>query len=601
VEREKKNKKSRACWPEGTFGTAVGLSTGEILTPPHHSYSSSLAYDVIQVLAERHYPVQPVYNETRAGVTLTVDGQAFTPEELVAMVLSHAVDISVAYSAESGTGIAPPKDCVLTVPSFATMKERRALLDAAALADLNVLTLIDENTAAALHYAMDKSFEEKEQLMLFYNLGASSLQVSLIRFFNYEKPEKFGKPKSVPALEVLAKAWDETCGGQAFDHLIVELLADEFNKVWHQQNPSKADSDIRTVPRAMTKLRLQANKIKHVLSANSDLPVIMDSVHDDVSLHTHVTRTQLEALAADLLPRTTEPVARVLKLANKTAADLTGMELVGGGMRIPRVQQNLQEALGDALELGLHMNADESFALGAAFAGANISTAFKVRHVGMTDINPFAMQVALSDLSLDDASVASGGDDEEQQAWTKEATIFKSFGKMGVKKTIAFTHDRDVHCELDYVEDDNLLPKGTELALERYNITGVSDFAAEMMEKGLGKPKVSLQFELSSSGIVSLIKAEATVEETYTVEEEVEVDDDEEEAGDAEVKEGSDEEKKEGEPKEEEKKVEDEKKDAGEAGDEAPAADADNETKTEEEAKPKKKRTMMVEKVRLIV
>lgn len=527
-----------------------------------------------------------MYNETRAGVVMTVDGETFSPEELVAMVLSHAVDIAVAYSAESGTEIAPPKDVVLTVPSFATVAERRALLDAAALADMNVLTLIDENTAAALHYAMDKNFEDNEQLMLFYNLGASSLQVSLVKFFNYEQPQKFGKPKSVPALEVVAKAWDATCGGQAFDHLLVEHLADEFNAVWHKQRPDKADKDVRSVPRAMTKLRLQANKVKHVLSANTEIPVHMDSVHDDVSLQTSMKRSKLEELAKDLLPRTSAPVAKALAIANKTAADLTGIELVGGGMRIPSVQTELQKTIGDNMELGMHINADESFALGAAFAGANISTAFRVRHVGLTDINPFAMQVALSDLPSETAAAAA-----EEEAWNKEATIFKEFGKIGVKKTIAFTHDRDVHCELDYVESD-LLPKGTERTLERYNISGVEEFAKEMIEKGLGKPKVSLQFELSSSGIVSLLKAEAAVEETYTVEEEVEVDDEEGEGEGEEPKEGD--EKKEAE--EEEKKEAEEETEKEEKKEDEAAAETDNETKAEEE-KPKKKKKIMVEKV----
>jgi hypoxia up-regulated 1 len=184
-------------------------------------------------------------------------------------------------------------------------------------------------------------------------------------------------------------------------------------------------------------------------------------------------------------------------------------------MRIPRIQTELAEKTG--LELGLHMNADESMALGAAFLGANVSTAFRVRHVGLTDVNPFAMQVSLTDLQSPSSS---------SEKWSKDAVIFKAFGKFGVKKTIAFTHDQDVHCSLDYVPD-NLLPKGTKPNIESYNITGVAEFAKEMEEKQLGKPKVTLQFELSLSGITSLIRAEATVEETYIVEEEEEVEDDE--------------------------------------------------------------------------
>jgi hypoxia up-regulated 1 len=553
--------------------------------------------------------VVPVYNETRSGTVLTVDGVQFTPEELVAMVLTHAVDISVAYAAEGGSTIAPPRDMVLTVPAYATVAERRALLDAATLADMNVLTLIDENTAAALHYAMDKNFEDKEQLLLFYNLGASALQVSVIRFFNYDQPQKYGKPKSVPALEVLSKAWDETCGGQAFDHLLVEYLADQFNIAWHKAMPAKKDSDVRSFPRAMTKLRLQANKIKHVLSANMEIPVHMDAVHDEISLQTHITRTQLEELAGDLLKKAISPIQTALAAANKTVADLTGMELIGGGMRIPRIQQEIKAALGEEFELGMHINSDESFALGAAFAGANISTAFRVRAVGMTDVNPFPIGVSLTNLPGE--GTATSGDDKD---WSKQATIFKSFGKIGVKKTIAFTHDRDIHCGLDYDEHD-LLPAGTERGIVRYNISGVADFAKEMEEKGLGKPKVSLQFELSASGITSLIKAEAAVEETYTVEEEVEVDDDEaaENATEAteepmekerEMKEKKDEETREGEMKKDdsadaksENKTDAKSENITDAKSEnITDAKSENKTKTEK-AKKKPKKKILVQKV----
>jgi hypoxia up-regulated 1 len=466
-----------------------------------------------QVLAERHYPIKASFNETRKGIVLKVDGEDFTPEELVAMVLTHAVDISVAYAEESGSAIAPPKDCVLTVPMFATQHERRALLDAAALAELNVLGLIDETTAAALHYAMDKTFET-EQLFLFYNMGAASLQVSLIRFYSYDQPQKYGKPKSVPALEVLSKAWNPTLGGLAFDHLLVEYLADQFNEAW-EKTGRRGGKDVRSVTRAMTKIRIQANKVKHVLSANMDIPVHMEAVHDDVALTTQISRQQLEDMAEDLLKEALAPVDIVLAAANKTAADLTQIELIGGGMRIPRIQTELQKKMG-SLELGLHINADESMALGAAFAGANASTAFRVRHVGLTDISPFSISVSLSDL---------GEIAENDEAWSKSAVIFKANGKVGVKKTIAFTHDRDIVCGLDYTKEDVNLPAGTERSLERYNITGVTEFAKKMAEKDLGKPKVSLQFELDSSGVTSLVKAEAVVEETYTVQEEIEVDD----------------------------------------------------------------------------
>ncbi|KAL7570461.1 hypothetical protein ACA910_004247 [Epithemia clementina (nom. ined.)] len=502
------------------------------------------SHPLVQALVERHFPVTAAYNETRKGLTVSVPkAGVFTPEELVAMVLQHAVDFSVVYAKGAGSIIPPPQDIMLTVPSFYTQVERKALIDAARLANLNVLGLIDETTAAALHYATDKNFEE-DQIFLFYNMGSSSLQVSIVRFFQYDHKSGFGKPKPTPALQVLAKAWDAKLGGLEWDHALVEHMADEFNKIWRQKS-GNSKNDIRTEKRPMTKIRLAANKAKHVLSANNEYPLQLDALHEDISLRLTLTRSDLEDLTQHLLERAVQPALQALAAANMTVDNLTGVELLGGGMRVPSVQTKLASVLAP-VELGLHMNADESMALGAAFVGANISTAFRVRQVGMTDIAPFAQQITLNNLGepivqvtetkKGEEEVLSNGwerkfqpyqeADETSEVWSKTATLFKSNSKVGVKKTIAFTHDEDVHCSLDYIESDLHVPN-TEMALERYEISGVKDFCKELKEKGLeGKPKVSLQFELSASGITSLVKAEASMEETYTVEEEVEVEDD---------------------------------------------------------------------------
>jgi hypoxia up-regulated 1 len=519
-----------------------------------------------------------VYNETRSGVCLHIDGRTFTPEELVAMVLTHAKDITNAFGVPGEV-----KDCVLTVPSFYTQHERRALLDAAALADLNVLALIDENTAAGLHYGIDR-VEEEPRNILFYNMGASALQVSIMQFYSYERKEsKYGKGKKVGAFQVLGKGWDASVGGEAFDARIVNFMADEFNEIWNKKRNDGKKEDVRKHPRAMAKLRVQANKIKQVLSANMDVPIFIDSLHDDVNYASHLTRATFEELCHDLLERSIVPITNALKAANMTLADIHGVELIGGGMRVPKVQANIQEALGDSLELGMHINSDESMALGAAFHGANVSTAFKVRHVGMTDINPFPVSVALGNLESEEKSGLFGKGkkkNSEEEEWSKEATIFKANGKIGIKKTIAFTHDQDVDCTVKY-EPDEFLPEGTNEIIEKYNITGVEKFAKEMEAKGLGKPKVSLQFELSSSGIITLSKAEAAVEETYTITEEVEVDDEESSTDESKEGEKSD-------AKSEEKKdadVPDEKTD-------------DTEEKKEEH---QKKKTISVEKVSFCV
>lgn len=497
-----------------------------------------LSHPNVQAFVDRHFPVTPKYNETRKGLTLTIPKAGeFTPEELVAMVLRHAVEISVEYAKSAGSTIPPPVDVVLTVPCYYTHVERKALLDAAHLAGLNVLTLLDVTTAAALHYAHDKNFEN-DQVFLFYNMGAVSLQVQIVRFYQYEQKQGFGKPKPVPALQVLAKSWDSTLGGLAWDHVLVEYLADEFNKLWRKASGDEK-KDIRSIQRPMTKLFLAANKAKQVLSANSEYPVQLDGLHDDVSLRLTLTRQLFDDLMQPLLDRAVKPVLDVLARANMTVANLTGLELLGGGMRVPSVQSKLAEVLAP-LELGLHMNSDESMALGAAFVGANISTAFRVRQVGMSDLTPFAQQITLANMEggeeqqgglgwfskfrkTSEKKNTVEGDEED---WSKKAVLFSADSRLGVKKTIAFTHDKDVHCSLDYIDSEPPVPLA-DPKLERFEISGVAEFAKELKEdkKLEGKPKVTLQFELTQSGITALVKAEATMEENYTVEEEVEVDD----------------------------------------------------------------------------
>eukprot|EP00934_Nitzschia_sp_Nitz4_P000848 Nitzschia sp. Nitz4//scaffold137_size62074//32198//35242//NITZ4_006418-RA/size62074-augustus-gene-0.70-mRNA-1//-1//CDS//3329535709//848//frame0 len=474
-------------------------------------------HPAVKVLSERHFTLTPQFNDTRSGLHLMVDGkESYTPEELVAMVMTHAEEMTVAYGKEKGHDLGSIRECSMTVPSFATQLERQAYIDAAELADFNVIGLIEENTAAALQFGLDKVLEDPKTY-LFYNLGASSLQVSVVRFGSEEVPEgKFSKKtKKVGAIEVLGKAWDVTLGGQAFDNRLVDYMADHFNREWHKARGH--DKDIRTIPRAMTKIRLQANKVKHVLSANQEIPIHMDSLHDDMSLSMHISRAQFEELCDDLMERAVAPVHKAIAMANLTLDDIDEIEMIGGGMRVPKVQADLSAALGGK-ELGMHLNSDESMALGAAFSGANYSTSFRVRQVNLVDYSFFPIKLSLAD----DAEPAEG-----EEPWTRETVIFPAPTKFGQKKSITFTHDTDVDCALDYAEPDDL-PAGSQSALQRYRFTGIKEFAKQLEEKGLGKPKVSLQFQLKENGITAVTKAEASFEETITVQEEVEVDDDEE-------------------------------------------------------------------------
>ena len=376
------------------------------------------------------------------------------------MMMQYAKEITLNYG---GKVI---KDCVLTVPSSFSQHERAAMYAAANIADLRVLSLIEENTAAALNYGIDRVFEEPHTV-LYYNMGANSLQVSIVRYSSYVVKEA-GKNKTIGQFEVVGKAWDSSLGLSFIDVKLAELLADRFNALWAKKKNYKGE-DIRDFVRPMTRLRSEAVKIKEVLSANNEYPIKTEQLHADIDLITKVTRSELEEASKDLLDKATAPITQALEMANLKLEDIQAVELLGGGVRMPYVKKLLKEFFEPSkLELGQHLNGDEAMALGAAFRAANISTAFRVRKVGIQDISSFGVSLKLETLASKPGGffggLFGGGADkksEDAPEWSKQTPLYPRLSSIPSKtKTVAFNYDKDILCKIEY-DDDQPLPEGT--------------------------------------------------------------------------------------------------------------------------------------------
>mmetsp|Transcript_25466 Transcript_25466/g.42935 ORF Transcript_25466/g.42935 Transcript_25466/m.42935 type:complete len:993 (+) Transcript_25466:61-3039(+) len=517
--------------PELTFNKLLRM-----LGKPHDHAS-------VRVLNEKQYfPNKLVLNETTGQAALQLNEDTmFTPEELVGMMLQHAKDITKDYA--NGQSI---KDCVITVPSSFTQHERRALYDAAALVDLKILSLIEETTAAALHFAIDRVFEEPNHV-LFYNMGAGTTQVMIAKYSSIVVKEA-GKNKTIGQFEVVGKAWDDSLGGFDFDLVITEILADRFNAIWNKKK-SGAGKDVREFTRPMTKLRVEATKLREILSANQEMSYKAEQLHADTDMYTKITRSEFEEASADLFDRVTLPIDQALASAGLTLEDINAVELLGGGVRMPKVKQKLENYFKDGdLELGVHLNGDEAMALGAAFRAANISTAFRVRKIGISELSMFGVTVDLQGVpsATEEEGDAKNGiaswlkplswmkskevekdkEDEKaeeagQELWAKSTPLFAPRTSIPAKiKTVAFPHNEDIICRLSYddTEENPFLP-GIDRTIGVFNISGIAAFSKEMEERGLGVPKVHLSFTLDASGVVSITKAEATVDLPLAVEE----------------------------------------------------------------------------------
>ncbi|RHZ29586.1 hypothetical protein DYB26_000928 [Aphanomyces astaci] len=476
---------------------------------PQNAYSqirrllgTTVTHPLVESMTKSEYfPYTLTHNDTRGSVGLKHDDEhTFHAEELVAMVFTHAKTITNEFAE------GPVRDWVVTVPSYFAEAQRQAVIDAAEIAGIRVLSLIDENTAAALHHALSIDVPEvgKPTRVMFYNMGSTSLQVSVVEYTSRIVPDGFKKNKTIVDFEVLGKSWDESLGGSQFDLRLADKFADEFN------TKLKKGDDIRLVPRAMAKLRAAARKTKIVLSANEVIPVVVPSLHADLDFKSNAKRSEFEALCADLFGRVLGPVESVLQKTGLAKTDLSAIEIIGGGVRIPKIQSLLKGYF--ERDLGLHLNGDEAMALGAAFHGANLSTAFRVRHVGMTDIASYPVGVRLVDLHREHPA-ADDGDDKH---WVKRASLFGDAQRLNVKKSVAFSHSTDVSCTFRYDQPSGL-PAGTSALISRYNITGIDAFVSKYADKNLGEPKVTLTFSLDGSGLAHIVKAEATLEEEVEV------------------------------------------------------------------------------------
>ena len=313
--------------------------------------------------------------------------EPFLIEELLAMELKNIKE-NAETMAGKGYGI---QDVVITIPSFYTVQERRAVTTAAEMAGLRVLSLISDGLAVGLNYATSRTFPTvneggKPEVHLVYDMGAGSTTATVLKFQG-KKVKDVGKfNKTIQEVQVLGTGWDKTFGGDVLNSIIVEDIVNKFIDKKVIKALGLETKHVKSHGRTMAKLWKESERIRQVLSANSETTANFESLYyEDQSLRYKLSRSDFEKLVSQYLKRVQTPILDALDSAKLTFADLDSIILHGGAVRTPFVQKQLEGLVKESDKIRTNVNSDEAAVLGAGFKAATISPSFRVKEIRTSD------------------------------------------------------------------------------------------------------------------------------------------------------------------------------------------------------------------------
>ena len=353
---------------EGGKPTVIANAEGSRTTPSIVGFSKT-GERLVGQLAKRQAILNP--DKTVASIKrhmgedykVNIDGKDYTPQEISAMILRKLADDASAYLGEKVTS------AVITVPAYFNDAQRQATKDAGKIAGLDVLRIVNEPTAAALAYGLEK---EKSEKVLVFDLGGGTFDVSILEIGD-------------GVHEVLSTSGDTHLGGDDFDQKIMDWMCDEFKK--------QEGIDLRNDKQAMQRVKEAAEKAKcelsSVMETNINLPFITADANGPKHLDLNLTRAKFEDLSRDLLNRCKTPVENALKDAGVTKSDINEVVLVGGSSRIPAVQQLVKEYTGK--DPNQSVNPDEVVAVGAAIQAGVL--AGEVKDIVLLDVTPLTLGI----------------------------------------------------------------------------------------------------------------------------------------------------------------------------------------------------------------
>lgn len=493
-------------FPERAYGSdAVALAArfpGEVYPNLKPLLGLSADNDVIKEYASRHPALRLEAEKTRGTAAFrsgafTDDVEAWSIEELLAMELQ-----SIQKNAEALAGKGSVvRDLVITVPPFYTAEEKRAVLLAAELAGLRVLDLISDGLAVGLNYATSRTFPSiseggKPETHMVFDMGAGSTKATVLNFQGRAVRDVGKYNKTIQEVQVVGNGWDRTLGGDALNSLIVDDMISKFVESTGGKKVAATVEGVRAHGRAIAKLTKEAERLRQVLSANTESQTSFEGLYEDVDFKYKISRANFEQMAVPYKERLAVAFQKALDTAGIELKDLESIILHGGASRTPFVQKELERLVGSADKVRTNVNSDEAAVFGAGFRGAGLSPSFRVK-----EIRP-----------LEGATYAGGIKWTNIHEKHQHQRLWQPTSHLGAEKQYTFKNQKDFSIDFyqHVASSENVSPGSAEKELMTITTQNLTDSVAVLKNKfGCTDGDINLRLStrlVSSGGQVDIQK-----------------------------------------------------------------------------------------------